>query len=96
MRRLSGGRVLTLAAGGAALGLVAVLAIAMSAGVGGLDARRSDPRDSSAAPFAVETFDGEPFALDDYASGPVFIYFWASWCLPCDQEASIIESVWPE
>ena len=38
----------------------------------------------------------EPFVLSEHASGPVFVYFWASSCAPCEAEAPMIQSLWPE
>ncbi len=32
--------------------------------------------------------------LSDLAGKVVFINFWASWCKPCEQEATILEEAW--
>jgi peroxiredoxin len=31
--------------------------------------------------------DGNPIRLDDFAGRPLWIFFWATWCIPCQQEA---------
>lgn len=76
--------------------LIVVIAIALAQGVGEPAEGRTTFEISEAPPFTVEQFDGEPFALADYADRPVFLYFWASWCIPCEEEAPLIESLWPE
>ena len=37
--------------------------------------------------FSAKTFEGETVRLSQFAGRPVFINFWASWCVPCRQEA---------
>jgi len=90
------GRLVLSAAGVALLSLLAVLAVAMSQGVGGLAQGRTDGDRDLAPQFAIERLDGEAFTLVDYVDRPVFLYFWASWCIPCEEEAPVIESVWLE
>jgi cytochrome c biogenesis protein CcmG/thiol:disulfide interchange protein DsbE len=47
-----------------------------------------------AAPFTVTLFDGRKLTLDDLRGKAVFLNFWASWCLPCRQEARDLEAAW--
>lgn len=49
-----------------------------------------------AADFVLKLFDGRDFRLSDHKGKPVFINFWASWCLPCAEEANAIEKVYQE
>ena len=85
------------AVGGAvALLLVAVLGVALSRGVGQDRLGVVDPRVEAAPEFSLPTFDGSTFTLSDHADRPVFLYFWASWCLPCLREAPLLERLWPE
>lgn len=49
-----------------------------------------------APPFAIAAMDGSTFDLAAHADGPVFLYFWASWCVPCRTEAPLIQRLWPE
>ncbi len=50
----------------------------------------------AAADASLTTFAGERFRLRDHAGGPVFVYFWASWCEPCKAEAQLIQRLAPE
>ncbi len=49
-----------------------------------------------AADFALKLFDGSEFRLSDHKGKPVFINFWASWCIPCAEEAPAIEKVYKQ
>lgn len=82
--------------GGAAILLVAVLAFAMSRDIGNDSIGRANTSLDVAYDFALPTFEGETFVLSEHADGPVFVYFWASWCAPCEAEAPMIQSLWPE
>jgi cytochrome c biogenesis protein CcmG, thiol:disulfide interchange protein DsbE len=88
-------------AGGALAALILVIAVALAQGVGGVGEGRRTTEIREAPLFTLPLFedgdwDGELFALADHIDRPVFIYFWASWCIPCEVEAPIIESLWPE
>ncbi|MGQ0602208.1 MAG: TlpA disulfide reductase family protein, partial [Anaerolineales bacterium] len=55
------------------------------------------PASSGAAPdFALTTFDGETLRLSDLRGQVVVINIWASWCVPCRDEAPVLERVWRE
>ena len=48
-----------------------------------------------AAPdFTLQTFDGQTVRLADLRGKVVLVNFWASWCVPCAQEAPDIENTW--
>ncbi len=90
------GRLAILAAGGALLALLAALAIALARGPapGGSG---GPPDLGSAAAVPLPTLDGGGEArLADWAGGPLFVYFWASWCAPCERETPLIERLWGE
>lgn len=44
--------------------------------------------------FTLESFDGGTLSLADFKGQPVIINVWASWCVPCRQEAPALEAVW--
>lgn len=48
----------------------------------------------AAPPFTVELFDGKKVTLSDLRGKTVFVNFWASWCLPCREEARDLEAAW--
>lgn len=78
--------------------IVVVVAVALLAAFG-LAIRRSSAtiEAGAAAPaFTLETFDGESVTLADLRGKVVVLNFWASWCLPCAEEAADLERVWQD
>jgi cytochrome c biogenesis protein CcmG/thiol:disulfide interchange protein DsbE len=90
-------RIVVVGAGLAAVALVITFAVAMRRGVGLSEVGVAAVPFTVAPDFTLTSLDGgSTFTLSDHATGPVFIYFWASWCQPCQQEAAVIERLWPE
>ncbi len=47
-----------------------------------------------ATPFTLALYDGRKLSLDDLRGKAVFLNFWASWCVPCREEARELEAAW--
>lgn len=86
-----------------------VLALALVAGLFTLLVWKLATQDEGAAPklgrgetppapvFRLDRLD-QPgkLSLASYRGRPVIINFWASWCIPCKEEAPLLESVWKQ
>ena len=58
-------------------------------------ALRNIPITARPAPdFTLPLFDGTTLRLADLRGRPVLVDFWASWCVPCREEAATLEQVW--
>ncbi len=44
----------------------------------------------------LPAFDGRRMSLTDLQGHPILLNFWASWCVPCAEEAPILEAIWNE
>ena len=62
---------------------------------------RTDPRaipsplvGTQAPDFVLPLFDGGAARLSDYRGKAVVLNFWASWCIPCREEAPLLEAAW--
>ncbi len=89
-------RVLVAAVGTAAAAVIVVLGIAMVRDIGDDDVGRANSELTVGADFDLGQFDGSRFVLSDHQDQPSFVYFWASWCAPCEKEAPLIQKLWPE
>lgn len=83
---------------GLSLGSIVLLAaIVVAAAIFGLALARqkeTQPTAGAAPDFTVTSFDGETIRLADLRGKIVVLNFWASWCVPCKQEAPVLETIW--
>jgi len=54
----------------------------------------TQPISGQAPDFELTTFDGDTFRLSDFRGKVVVLNFWASWCIPCRDEAPTLQSLW--
>ena len=53
-----------------------------------------DTADFVAAPVTFPTFEGGRVSLGDLRGHPIVMNFWAAWCVPCREEAPLLEGIW--
>jgi cytochrome c biogenesis protein CcmG/thiol:disulfide interchange protein DsbE len=78
-----------LAAWALVIGLLSVVAIQLrKAQLGSVQINQPAPA------FTLTTFDDQEITPADMAGKVVVLNFWASWCLPCEQEAPELQAAW--
>jgi len=76
--------------------IVAVIAIILGLGYALVEAGQTQLTSGPAPDFSLKTYNGNAFRLSDYRGKVVLINFWASWCVPCRDEAPVLNTLWNE
>lgn len=58
------------------------------------DGARGQVNSGLAPDFTLSLFDGGQLTLSELRGRVVVVNFWASWCIPCRDEAPILEQTW--
>jgi thiol-disulfide isomerase/thioredoxin len=62
--------------------------------VAGEDGLAVEPKEGSIAPdFIISDLEGERHRLSDFRGRPVYVNFWATWCIPCQRELPEIQEL---
>ena len=56
----------------------------------------SQPSSGPAPDFVLKTFDGQSVRLSELKGKVVMVNFWASWCIPCRDEAPFLQKTWEQ
>ena len=93
---------LKLGAQAAAVGLVvALLALLVWKVAGGDESEVADAlaqgKPVAAPAFELPSLDGQgTVSLAEFRGRPLLVNFWASWCVPCEEEAPALQGAWEE
>ena len=79
--------------------IVLLIGVALTAIVFGwqlLRQNQTQPTSGAAPDFTLTTLDGQQFHLSEQRGQVVVVNFWASWCIPCRDEAPVLQSIWEQ
>jgi cytochrome c biogenesis protein CcmG/thiol:disulfide interchange protein DsbE len=88
-------RLVQLAAAGVVAALAAVLVRNIVDSGGGVAAKLDQGRPVAAPPLVLDELGGKgSVSLASYRGKAVVVNYWASWCVPCKEEAPVLERTW--
>lgn len=79
---------------GLLLAFLPILALMAVFGWKMFDSARGQVNSGLAPDFTLALFDGGQFTLSELRGQIIVVNFWASWCIPCRDEAPILEHTW--
>jgi cytochrome c biogenesis protein CcmG, thiol:disulfide interchange protein DsbE len=79
---------------GLTLGVLPILALLALFGWKMFDSAQGQVKSGAAPDFTLSLFDGSQLTLSNLRGQVVVINFWASWCIPCRDEAPLLEQTW--
>jgi cytochrome c biogenesis protein CcmG/thiol:disulfide interchange protein DsbE len=74
--------------------LIGILAVVIVVGIALTRQNQTQPTSGAAPDFSLTTLDGQEIRLSALRGKVVVINFWASWCVPCRDEAPALQAVW--
>lgn len=79
---------------GLVIGTTLILALSALFGWKIIDSSRGQVESGVAPDFSLTLFEGDQVTLSDLRGQVVVVNFWASWCVPCRDEAPFLERAW--